>query len=177
VGDKVEVLGRGLIGFVTRFALDNTQLQLEDTTIVTLPNAELARAAVRNLSRMAHWRVAATLRVPLQRAGDVRDLAQRLEAYCRSRADFAEAPPRVVARVVLGDVAADHLPINVTTFMRAPGVTLPEFERRRHDILLAMTEIMEQQGVPLQHPAFSVALTTGGNAAVVDAGGSSVPMV
>jgi hypothetical protein len=78
---------------------------------------------------------------------------------------------------VLGDVAADHLPINVTTFMRAPGVTLPEFERRRHDILLAMTEIMEQQGVPLQHPAFSVALTTGGNAAVVDAGGSSVPMV
>ena len=179
VGDKVEVLGRGLVGFVTRFALDNTQLQLEDTTIVTVPNAELARAAVRNLTRMGYWRVAATLRVPLQRAPDVRRLAARLEAYCRSRPDFAEEPPRVVARVVLGDVAADHLPVNVTTFFRAPGVTLAEFERRRHDILLAMTDILAEQGIPLQLPASTVALTNVGatGAALSDAGGSAVPMV
>ena len=177
VGDKVEVLGRGLVGFVTRFALDNTQLQLEDTTIVTLPNAELARAAVRNLSRMGHWRVAATLRVPLHRAADVRDLARRLEAYCRARPDFDEAPPRVVARVVLGDVAADHLPINVVTFLRAPGVTLPEFERRRHDILLGLTDILAQQGVPLQLPASTVALTGAASGAAADAGGSAVPLV
>jgi small-conductance mechanosensitive channel len=180
VGDKVEVLGRGLVGFVTRFALDNTQLQLEDTTIVTLPNAELAKAAVRNLTRMAYWRVAATLRVPLHRAPDVRRLAAKLEAHCRSRPDFAEEPPRVVARVVLGDVAADHLPINVTTFFRAPGVTLAEFERRRHDILLALTDILAQEGVPLQLPASTVSVTNNnaaGGAAASDAGGSAVPMV
>jgi hypothetical protein len=84
----------------------------------------------------------------------------------------------VVARVVLGDVAADHLPINVTTFFRAPGVTLADFDRRRHDILLALTDILAQEGVPLQLPATTVSLTNGGaGAAVSDAGGSAVPMV
>jgi small-conductance mechanosensitive channel len=179
VGDKVDLPGRGLTGFVDRFSIDNTVITLADTSVVTVPNAELAKSAIRNLSRMSFWRVTATFRVPYGNLRDVRQLAARLEEYCRGRADFAEAPPRVVCRVVLGGArlraraaahrrgmhrwhrqmpcnpphahdarklrplaevganAADYaLPIHVTTFFKAPGVTLPEFERRQHDILL-----------------------------------------
>ena len=102
VGEKIDLPGRGMVGFVQRFTLDNTQVVLEDSSLVTLPNSELAKAAVRNLSRMAFWRVQATLRLPHSAAPQMRSLAARLEAYCRARDDFAEAPPRVVARVVLG---------------------------------------------------------------------------
>ena len=109
VGDKVDLPGRGLTGFVQRFALDNTVIMLEDTSVVTVPNAELAKSAIRNLSRMSHWRVTATLRVPHGAMADVRALAARLEAYCRARPDFDEAPPRVIARVVLGGTVDSSL--------------------------------------------------------------------
>jgi small-conductance mechanosensitive channel len=138
VGDKIDLPGRGVTGFVVRFALDNTVVLLEDTTVVTLPNAELAKSAIRNISRLTHWRVAATFRVPYTALPRVRELAAAMEGYCRGRKDFLEAPPRVVARVVLGDVGDYALPIHVTTFLSAEGVSLPEFERRKHDILLAL---------------------------------------
>jgi MscS family membrane protein len=138
VGDKIDLPGRGVTGFVVRFALDNTVVLLEDTTVVTVPNAELAKSSIRNISRLTHWRVFATFRVPYAAMPRVRALASALESYCRGREDFAEAPPRVTARVVLGDVGDYALPIHVTTFMAAQGVTLPEFERRKHDILLAL---------------------------------------
>jgi MscS family membrane protein len=178
VGDKIDLPGRGLTGFVTRFALDNTQVTLEDTSVVTLPNAELAKSAVRNLSRLSHWRVAATFRVPYGALGDVRALTARLEAYCRGREDFHEAPPRIVARVVLADVAEYALAINVTTFLKAPGVTLPEFERRRHEILIALGEMIAAAGVQLAVPTSSVALLRGpgGAEAGGDAGGAAVPL-
>ena len=184
VGDKVDLPGRGLTGFVSRFALDNTQIFLEDTSLVTVPNAELAKASIRNLSRLTHWRVSATFRVPYADLPKVRALAAAMEAYCRGRPDFAEAPPRVAARVVLGDVGDYALPIVVTTFMPAPGVPLYEFERRRHDILLALGDIIAAAGVTLAVPTSAVEVTRGGDdgggfpgvdARAGDAGGAALP--
>ncbi len=112
---------------------------------------------------------------------------------------------RLAARAEVGANAADYaLPIHVTTFFKAPGVTLPEFERRQHDILLDLGarplrcltrgaapavlrsrarvrvraacagDIIEAAGVPLAVPSSRVEVTRA-DAAAGDAGGAAVP--
>ncbi len=79
------------------------------------------------------------------------------------------------------DMGEYSLPINVTTWMRAPGVPLPEFERRKSEILLDLEQIVREAGVQLQLPASTVALSrtegaAGAAADSADAGGAAVPL-
>ncbi len=89
----------------------------------------------------------------------IRAIIRDMEAYLRAMPDFAEAPPRQVCRVVLGDVGSDALPINVTAFIASPGVNQAAFERRKSDILCDLADVVTRiHGVPLALPSSSIAV-------------------
>jgi small-conductance mechanosensitive channel len=149
-----------MTGFVTRFGIDSTTLTLDDTTAVTVPNAELAKLAIRNLSRRTHWPVNAQFRLAHGALPGVRALLTDMERYCRNRADFAEMQPRLACRVVLADVSPDALLIAVSTYMSRAGCDQTSFERRRSDILCDLGDMITTHGLKLALPASSVRLDT-----------------
>jgi len=160
LNDKIDLPGRAMTGFVTRFGIDSTTLTLDDTTAVTVPNAELAKLAIRNLSRRTHWPVNAQFRLAHGALPGVRALLTDMERYCRNRADFAEMQPRLACRVVLADVSPDALLIAVSTYMSRAGCDQTSFERRRSDILCDLGDMITTHGLKLALPASSVRLDT-----------------
>ena len=166
VDEKIEVGKNGLVGWVTRFGLASTEIMAEDTTPVTIPNGEMAKQTIRNFTRRSHWTVAATFRLPHAHLASVRAIAEDMEAYLRGRPDFSEAPPRLVCRVVLGDIGADALPLHVTAFVSSKGVILAEFERIKSRILCDLGDIVTvKHGAPLALPSSNVRMEAAGAAA------------
>lgn len=143
---------------MTAFSLDSTTVTLEDTTTVFVPNGEFAKSVVRNITRRTHWPLKAVLRVPFASLPLCERLCADMEAYCRGRPDFAEAPPRLNCRVVLGELEHFAVPIEVTTFCRSEGVTQAEMERRRSDVVFRCCELAVRAGVPLVAPVMEVGL-------------------
>jgi len=156
LSDKIDLPGRGLAGWVTAFNIDHTTIAPDDSVPVHIPNAELAKLAIRNISRRKLWPIAVMLRLPHTALAQVPALLSDLEAYLRGRADFAEAPPRQECRAVLADIGPDALLIAISAFIAVQGptgpVSLAAFERRRSDILCSIGRLVDKHGLRLQLP-------------------------
>lgn len=164
IGEKVEIPGRNLKGYVQSFSVDCTTIASSGETIpYIVPNAELAKAAIMNHSRRSHWQVKAEFRIPLHAQPMVRTILADLEAYCKARADWDDNGRGLKTRAVLASVGVDALVLRVNTYMSAAGCNTATFERRQSEILLDLSDIITtKNGVPLQPPlqvADSQALT------------------
>lgn len=176
--DKIDLPGKGLAGWVTAFNIDHTTIAPDDTVPVHIPNAELAKLAIRNISRRKLWPIAATFRLPHTALPQVPALLAAMEAYLRGRADFAEAPPRQECRVVLADIGPDALLIAISAFVAVQGptgpVSLALFERRRSDILCTLGGMVATHGLQLQLPLQAEISYAGGTAEAILGGPSAM---
>ena len=172
-GEKIEIPGRGILGWVQSQTLGNTTIMLVDGSPLTIPNGELARATIINRSRVQQRRIAAGFRVPNRHVAAVRGLAADMEAYLRRRPEILDQPRTFATRVVVGEVTDFAVELSVQAYVPAPGMSLVEFERVRHDIVLRLGEMISEAGVPLyEAPTSRVELVGGGGGGVAAAGGA-----
>lgn len=160
--EKIDLPGRNTTGWVTKLSIANTTLLLEDGSPLVVPNGELAKATVRNLSRLSHRRILAIYRIPHTYLPQVRKLTQDMEAYLRSRPEVDDLPKRLPTRVVLVEIGEYALSISAQAYIPAPGMSLVVYERLRQEILLDLGSIILDAGVPFQLPRSMVDMNTAG---------------
>ena len=166
-GDVIELVGRGLSGTVTDFTLTSTTLLTKDATCVSLPNAELAKAPLRNYSRARATAIVADFPLPLSRLDDVGAAVGAMEAFLRGHPDVAAnaSNGRLRSGVTIGALQGGAITLTARAYVATPGRGADELERIRREVLLGLGRaITHGAGVPLALPTMSIVAAANGHA-------------
>ena len=135
--------GNKLEGTIVKLGWMETIIRGSDEVMVSVPNNDLARQQVSNLSRVRHSQVAQTLRFKMK---DAHALPAVLET---SKADIVEACPYVITdgsrpfRVVWSDYGPDFLQVDIDVRLRVKPIG-EEYWTQRQKILQAIREAVKK---------------------------------
>lgn len=154
------VLVEGVVeGTVERIHFRSTHIRRFDKSPVYVPNAELSDGAVTNFSRMSHrriyWRLGLEYRTSAKQLAAIR---QKIEDYIFTNPDFAQEP-EVTTFVKIDGFAASSIDIMVYAFTNTTRWV--EWMQIKQDLLLAIKQIVEDEGAAFAFPSTTLYLEQG----------------
>lgn len=151
VGDFIVVDGL-TTGVVESIGLRSTRIRTLERTLVTLPNGKLADMRVESFSERDKYRVMAVL--PLARATST----ARARALIAAIRAHIEAIPKVTdeTTVALTRIGDSSLDVEIMAWFALDS--FKELAPLREEVLFALLEIAEREGVSLAYPTRSVEL-------------------
>lgn len=146
IGDWVKI--DKVDGVVEQINIRSTKIRTFEDTLITLPNANLIRAAVENYGARRQRRQRFTLRFKHSAS------PEGLQAFCDEFREFLLAEPRMNAKrvyVEVSEIEVSGIGVLVQWFVEVPDFTSEA--RFRHDALLLATRLASQNQIEFAEPA------------------------
>ena len=156
VGDKIKLQSQGIEGFVEHIGWRQSRIRGYDRTPVYVPNALFTNLAVTNPSRMQNRRINIVIGLRYQ---DFSRLPAVTEAIDQYLAGHKAIDHQRDALARFHDYGASSLDILVRCFTVATDWN--QYMQVRHEILLGIGNIVEQQGAEMAFPTRSLVLPDG----------------
>ncbi len=146
VGERISA--KGYDGFVEEIGLRSTKLRLRSGHAASIPNEEMARIDIENISRRPHIRRTADLHIPLDTPHA--SLEKALSSIQQILEDHEGMDPELPPRVYFNEFNADSFNIRIIYWYTPPNYwDFLEFSQRvNHEICRAF----EEQGVDFSLP-------------------------
>ncbi len=142
-------------GIVEHIGLRTTVIRLFDRTLVTIPNSNIANAAVNNLSRMTNRRIQWTLGVGYESTSEqLERFIKKLRNYLEQNPDI-ETDPKKVTTVVRYDNFGDSS-INISCTFYTKTIKGDEFSNVTEKGLLDFKRIIDEEGISIPYPTQSI---------------------
>lgn len=142
VGDRIRVAD--LVGVVESVGLRSTRIRTLDRTLVTIPNGQLANSRIEALTARDRTRLVSVLGLRHDTTADqLREIVTGVEAVLRGH-------PKIWSEhvaVQLVELSAWSIDLEILAWFQTTDVD--EFDAIRHDVLLAIVEVIARSGAAL----------------------------
>lgn len=153
VGEDVE-LGDGTAGTIIKIGLVETELMGGDDTIMLIPNAQIVKERVSNLSRTTRSQVKQVLRFSYDDISSIPGVLANVREEIRSSCPRLVTDGSVPFSARMSSYEADHIEALVNChFDIQPGT--PEYSANREEVLLAIARAVEKKKVKFAIPAIN----------------------
>jgi small-conductance mechanosensitive channel len=149
-GDAVQ-LSSGLSGVIVKLGWLETVLRGDDEIIVTIPNTELVKQRVSNLSRVRYCQVKQVLRFRYKDADKLPDLMETIKREIILACPLLVTDGSRPFRVHWTDYCPDHLQVTVNTHFQIKPVG-DDYWNNRMKVLQAIHAAAKEHGVEFAEP-------------------------
>ncbi|MBE3549810.1 MAG: Small-conductance mechanosensitive channel [Brockia lithotrophica] len=153
VGDWIEF--GDVSGTVETMNFRSTKIRAQDDSLITVPNAVLAQANIKNWGRVRHRMVRYTLSLPTTLA------ASEVRAFLAELEELLRRDPNVLEDRILGVESLDggRIAVHVRFYVRTADYS--QWFAYRSEHFLVLGELLRKYGVSAQPPLQEVLLTEG----------------
>ncbi len=138
-------------GIVEHIGLRTTMIRLFDRSLVTIPNSNIANAAVNNLSRMTNRRIQWTLSIGYESTSEqLERFIKKLRDYLEQNPNIETDPKKVTTVVCYDDFSDSSIKISCTFYTKT--IKGDEFSNIKEKCLLDFKRIIDEEGISIPSP-------------------------